>query len=172
MGHTFRKSVQARVAARNSAVLRKIARIARQQQGGSLLEIAFLMPVFMLMLIGAAEIGRVAYYAIEVNSAARAGASYAAQTHTTAADTTNIALAASTDATNVGGVVTQVSSSCTCTSGTTISCSSAISSCASPYRIVEVVQVKTSATISPMFNYPGLPTSYALNGAATVRVRQ
>jgi Flp pilus assembly protein TadG len=130
------------------------------------------MPVFLMMLVGAAEMGRVAYYAIEVSSAARAGAEYAAQNHGTAADTANIALAANTDAANVGGVTTTVTTSCTCTNGTTITCSNAGTQCTSPGRIEEFVQVSTSATITPIFNYPGLPLSYALSGQATMRVEQ
>jgi len=172
MGHLFQSSNHARVATAIRAGWNKTKAQASREEGGSLLEIAFLMPMFMLMLIGAAEMGRVAYYAIEVNSAARAGAVYAAQTHITAANTTNIALAANTDAANVGGVTTQVTTSCTCTSGTDITCSDPISSCASPYRIEEFVQVKTSATINPIFNYPGLPVSYALSGQSTMRVQQ
>jgi Flp pilus assembly protein TadG len=141
-------------------------------QGSSLLEIALLMPVFLVMLIGAAEMGRVAYYAIEVSSAARAGAVYAAQSHATAANTANIALAASTDAANVGGVTTTVSTSCTCSNGTAITCSNAGTTCTSPARIVQFVQVSTTATINPIFNYPGLPASYALSGQAAMRVEE
>jgi Flp pilus assembly protein TadG len=154
------------------AGLRKLPSLRADDRGGSLLEIAFLMPVLLMMLVGAAEMGRVAYYAIEVNSAARAGAEYAAQNHATAANTTNIVLAASTDAANVGALTTTATTSCTCTSGTTITCSNAGTTCTSPARIEEFVQVSTSATISPIFHYPGLPLSYSLSGHATMRVEQ
>ncbi len=146
--------------------------LSTEDSGSSLLELAFLMPVFLMMLVGAAEMGRVAYYAIEVSSAARAGAEYAAQNHATATNTTNIALAASTDAVNTGGVTATSTTSCSCTSGTTITCSNAGTLCTSPGRIEEFVQVNTSATISPIFNSPGLPLSYALSGHATMRVEQ
>jgi Flp pilus assembly protein TadG len=144
----------------------------RSDRGSSLVEVSLLMPLFLLMLIGAAEMGRVAYYAIEVNSAARAAAEYAAENHATSVNTTNIALAATTDAANVGAVTTQVTTSCICSSGTTITCANAGTLCVSPARIEEFVQVSTSATINPVFNYPGLPVSYALSGQATMRVEQ
>jgi Flp pilus assembly protein TadG len=172
MTPVFQRTIRTCFAAPICAGSHKRNTHGRDDEGSSLLEIAFLMPVFMLMLIGATEMGRVAYYAIEVTSAARAGAVYAAQTRVTAANTTNIALAANTDAANVGGVATQATASCICTSGTTITCSNAATNCTSPSRIEEFIQVKTSATINPIFNYPGMPTSFALTGESTMRVEQ
>ncbi len=66
--------------------------------GQAFVELALVLPVFTLMLVGIAEVGRLAYASIEVNNAARAGVAYAAQTNTTAADATNITLAAKQDA--------------------------------------------------------------------------
>jgi len=172
MNRDGNKTMQITGAACLRTASRRIETSTADDGGSSILEMAFLMPVFLLILVGAAEMGRVGYYAIEVTSAARAGAEYAAQNHGTAANTVNIALAANTDAANVGGVQTQVTTSCSCTSGTAITCANASTMCTSPGRIEEFVQVSTSATVSPIFDYPGLPQSYALSGQSTMRVEQ
>ena len=141
--------------------------------GQALVELALLFPVFILLLVGAAEFGRLAYAAIEVANAARAGAAYGAQTHLTASYTTiKIPLAATQDAPNVTGIKATASNSCDCSSGSTISCTYALSLCPSPARIIEYVHVNTTATVDTMFNYPGLPHTFTLTGQATMRVEQ
>lgn len=53
--------------------------ILRDNKGSALLELALTAPLLMFMTIGAAELGRICYIAIEVTGAARAGADYGAQ---------------------------------------------------------------------------------------------
>lgn len=140
------------------------------QAGNSLLEVALMMPMFTTLIVGAAEFTRLAYAEIEVTSAARSGAEYGAQTRATAADLTGIqneAVASSPDVTNLQATA---STFCTCSDGTSITCSSAGTSCSA--RISEYVQVNTSASIDPLFHVPGLPTTYTLSGIAVQRVAQ
>jgi Flp pilus assembly protein TadG len=144
----------------------------QKERGQSLVELALIFPVFMLLVVGAAEFGRLAYAAIEVSNAARAGASYGSQNHITASDFPNIELAATTDAFNISGVTATAANSCACSSGGTITCSTALTSCPSPDRIIEYVQVNTSGTVDPLFHYPGLPTTFTLTGQAIMRVEQ
>lgn len=140
--------------------------------GQALVELALMFPMFILLLVGAAEFGRLAYAAIEVSNAARAGAAYGAQTHLTASDLTGIKLAATQDAPNVTGVIATASNSCACSTGGTIPCIYALSLCPSPARIIEYVHVNTTATVDTMFNYPGFPHTFTLTGQATMRVEQ
>lgn len=142
----------------------------RSDTGQSLVELALLFPIFILLLIGAAEFGRLAYAAIEVSNAARAGASYGSLSHNAASDFTNIERAATTDAANLTGVSASASNFCACSSGGTIVCSTALTSCPSPARIIEYVQVNTSASFDPLFHLPGLPTTFPLTGQAIMRV--
>ncbi|HTU51109.1 MAG TPA: TadE/TadG family type IV pilus assembly protein [Acidobacteriaceae bacterium] len=144
----------------------------RGELGQALVELALVFPIFILLLVGAAEFGRLAYAAIEVSNAARAGASYGSQSHITASDFANIQLAATQDALNVAGVTATAADSCTCSTGGTITCSTALTSCPSPARIIEYVQVNTSGTIDPLFHYPGLPTTFTLTGQSIMRVQQ
>jgi Flp pilus assembly protein TadG len=52
---------------------RKIRRDTLARSGQSVAEMALLTPLLLLMLVGTIEIGRFAYYGIEVSNAARAG---------------------------------------------------------------------------------------------------
>lgn len=146
--------------------------IPGQDPGQALVELALIFPILILLLVGAAEFGRLAYDAIEVANAARAGVAYAAQTHITASDTAGIQLAATQDAPNLTGITATPANFCACSTGGIITCSTALTSCPSPARIIEYVQVDTTATVGPLFNYPGIPHSFTLTGQAIMRVEQ
>ena len=58
----------------NSALGGRFAQLFRNQEGQSVIELALVLVPFMLLLVGAADFGRGYYLAIEVESAAEAGA--------------------------------------------------------------------------------------------------
>lgn len=153
----------------------------REDGGQAFVELALVLPIFVLLLFGAAEVGRMAYAAIEVKNAARAGVAYAAQSHTTASDILlggGIVLAARTEAPDIPTLTATAALSCSCeSSGGTMpapgSCTGVtLTSCPSPSRIVEFVQVNTSAPVNTVFHVPGIPSSVTFQGQATMRVVQ
>jgi Flp pilus assembly protein TadG len=148
----------------------------RDEIGQAFVELALVLPVAILLLVGAAEIGRLAFASIEVSNAARAGVAYGAQSHITASDIAGIQTAATQDAPNVTSMATPVViQSCSCINGATttaVSCATAGTTCASPSRIVESVQVNTSADIDTVFHLPGIPNTVTLRGQAIMRVQQ
>ena len=79
-----------------------------RERGQSLVELAFVVPLLLLLLVGIIEIGRFAYYSILVSNAARAGAQYGAQSLANASDGLGIAAAANRD--GQGGTGLTVSS--------------------------------------------------------------
>jgi Flp pilus assembly protein TadG len=145
--------------------------------GSGVLELGLIMPTFALLLVVAAEGGRMAYFAIEVSNAARAGVAYGSQSTATSTQTTAIQTAASNDAPNltrIGTLTVTSSIACQCASGTsftTITCGSVSTACISPSHAIKFVQVNTSAPVSSMFRYPGLPTIYTLQGQAIMRIQ-
>lgn len=154
-------------------------------KGQALVELALVVPLLTLIFVGAAEVGRIAYAAIEVNNAARAGVAYASQSHTTADDTnpSNLALiklAATQEAPDVSGMTVSVSNSCSCATVpstgpvtyTPITCLTALTTCPSPGRIMDTVQVNTTATIDTAFHFPGIPNSLTLRGQAIMNTEQ
>lgn len=162
------------------------------QRGQSLLEVAFLTPILLALLIGAIELGRYAYIAIEVGNAARAGAAYGGEGLTQSADTVNIQCAAyndyygATNCTNPAGLSVTVADSCACDTGGTLSnqtslCDTAsnpgvdtsIATCATGGgHWVVMVAVTASGTYDSLFKYPGIPTPLTITRTATMRVAQ
>jgi Flp pilus assembly protein TadG len=156
----------------------------RGESGQALVETAIAAPVLFLLLMGAAELARVAYMAIEVANAARAGAEYASQNAETMSDTehnqTNTsssngtARAATADAYNVSLLTTVTTTTTTgyvCSDGSTASVSTTTDptcpngdtgATAIPY-----VTVTSKATFNPLIHIPGLPTAFALSSSAT-----
>lgn len=139
------------------------------QSGQALVETALVLPVLIALLIGAGEIARVAYAAIEVANAARAGAQYGVENGSSASDATGIATAASTDAANVTGLTTTSSYACVCSDGGASTCAN--TDCANSH-IEEILTVNTQATLDPLIHLPGLPTTYTLKGQAILKCAQ
>ena len=148
--------------------------------GQAFVELALVLPMFILLVVGGAEIGRLAYADIEISNAARAGVAYAMQSHTTASDNAGIAAAAKQDAPDIPGLVVDNPAVLTCYCETSAGATTAFSSCnstvtntttcPSPSVIVEYVQVNTSASIDTAFHFPGIPNTLTLRGKAVMRV--
>jgi Flp pilus assembly protein TadG len=64
------------------------------QRGQALAEMAIMLPVLIILVMGAADFGRVYYHFMAVESAAAAGAQYGCVSPAKAADTNGIRLAA------------------------------------------------------------------------------
>jgi Flp pilus assembly protein TadG len=144
----------------------------RGDSGQSFVELALVLPIFVLLLLGAAEFGRLAYMAIEVSNAARAGVAYGAQNHITASDTMGMQLAATNDGSNVATLNASASHFCQCSGTGTSTCASGDCTAGTDNRILEFVQVNTTAAVDPLIHVPGLPTTYTLTGKAVMRVEQ
>lgn len=157
-----------------------IQSILQSDSGQSLVELCLTVPLLFLVLVGASELARFAYYSIAVENAAHAGALYASQNTATANDTPGITSIADNEAASIGGgstlKVTSVNRNCTCftpLSGVNASMASCFASCPSPARILQYVQVNTQGTAATLFNYPGLAgATFTVYGSATVAVRQ
>lgn len=91
----------------------------RDDRGQALVETALVLPLLFLLLLGAAELGRVAYAAIEISNAARAGAQYGSQDAGTMGDTNGITTAAQNDASNLSGVMASASFGYSCSDSST-----------------------------------------------------
>jgi Flp pilus assembly protein TadG len=164
----------------------------RNDHGSAFIELALVLPILTLVLVGAAELGRMAYFAIEVSDAARAGVAYGAQGPSTEIDSPGMVAAAKQSAADVPSLTATATDPCVCetiTSSTgTVTTTPILSSCAGQGSLVQAacstapagqtdivvryVQVSTSATVNTMFHYPGIPTSFTLNGFAKMRVLQ
>jgi len=138
--------------------------------GQALIETALSLSLLILLLLGAAEFGRLTYAAIEVADAARAGAAYAAQRSGTASDAVGILTAAQNNAPDLSGLTATSSISCVCSNGSSASCTD--NTACSTSHVVETVTINTQASFDPIIHVPGLPTKYTLQGQAVQKCLQ
>jgi Flp pilus assembly protein TadG len=137
------------------------------ETGSGLVEVAVMLPVLLLLMIGTLDVGRGYYYAIEINDAAEAGALYGSQNPS---DTAGMVAAATLNAPDIsGGITTSAAYGCECSNGTGLVAGCAVPPGACSTSYVQYVQVNTSWTYRPLFPYPGIPSSYALAGQAILR---
>ena len=138
------------------------------ESGQALIETAISVALLVIFILGIAEIGRLAYAAIEVTSAAKAAAQYAAQNHAAADNTAGIQAAAAAAAPTLSNLTATPAYSYTCsyegqpTTGAPGSCPGS--------QIVETVNIQTSASFDPLIHLPGLPTLFTLHGQAVQQV--
>ena len=145
--------------------------------GQALVEVALTAPLLILMLLGAGQFARVAFAAIEVSNAARAGVAYGSQNVSTAADASGIQAAATMDAGDIAGPLTVTTKTTgVCSSGA--ACTGAGSSCvntdcATPGDHIEtLLTVDTVTTFDPLIHIPGFPASFRLHGHAVQKCLQ
>jgi Flp pilus assembly protein TadG len=143
-----------------------LRRILADAEGASFVELAFVLPLFLFMLIPVVDVGRAFYAAIEVASAAHSGAMYGVEN---SSDTAGMVLAAKSGASNLSNVSATAAYGCECSDGT-----SAISSCTSipscTYNYVTYVDVTVTSPYKPVLGYPGLPSSMNITRELRLRV--
>jgi len=165
----FRSRVVTRIASRWRCQGARAGSTLWQERGTGILEFAFLLPFMTLMLLGVIDLGRAYYLSIEVKNAAYSGALYGVNNYT---DTTGMVTAANDDAgdaTKLTGWAVSATTGCECSNGdSAVSCTSA----GCTYNVVNYVQVTTSVTYKPLFPWPGIPSSIALQGVSKLRTGQ
>lgn len=136
-----------------------------REAGSGLVELALIMPLFLLVLVVLVDLGRAYYYAISISSAVHAAAVYGIQNPT---DTSGIQSAASSSASDIASLTTSSSYGCECHDGTSDvpECSTA-PSCSQNY--VNYVSVTSTATFRPVLPYPGIPNSFTFSRTARLR---
>jgi Flp pilus assembly protein TadG len=139
-------------------------------RGQSYVELAFALPVLAIVLVVAADFGRLFYTYVEVINAARAAAQYGSNSVVTAADSTGMIAAAKQDGVNIANL-TVTASQCTCGTAT-----ASVPACSSNYCTNDpqgnYVVVNAQAPFSTITKYPGVPSSVTLKSQAVMQVQQ
>lgn len=132
-------------------------------------ELAVVLPVLLLFLIGVMDYGRVFFRSIMVANAARAGADWGALNMSNSGDATRTQDFAKLDGQEISALKVTAQKVCRCGDGvvacTTVSCGSY----GAPRVYVEVTALDSVALL---FNYPGLPSKIAITRTATFRGQQ
>ena len=141
-------------------------------QGQSLVEFVLVLPILLVLLLGAIEIGRAAYYAIEVTNASYAAVEYGAQTPATAGYIDNIIQAALKEAPMLSPDNVTRSIYYECPDGTATSPSTAATVCAGDGgRFFSYLEVNIQMDLPSLFGFPGIPGVFSLKGNASERIR-
>ena len=144
----------------------------KSESGSSLIEMALVLPVLFLLLMGVVDFGRAYYLAIEVSQAAHTAALYGSQNPTDIAGMQSAAVADAPDVPSFTTSSVTATSGCECSDG-----SSPVANCTTNPNCgglitVDYVQVNTSVSYSAIFPYPGIPSPLTLTGSARMRAGQ
>lgn len=137
---------------------------AGHQGGNSLVETALVLPVLLLILVAAVDVGRAFRAAMIVTAAARTGAAYGVLNPT---DINGMLTAAQSNSSSIVTVTSTATSGCECSNGTLISCSTSSPSCSD--NSVYFVQVNSTASYKPLLTWPGIPATIPLSGQVRLR---
>jgi len=158
--------------ASGKAESRKNVHILSGSQGQSLVEFALVLPILLILLVGAIEIGRAAYFSIQVTNASYAAVEYGAQTPATAGDTNGIIQSALNEAPMLSPDNVTKSIYYECPNGSATSPAAAATDCAGAGgRFFSYLEVNTQMDLTPLFGFPGFPAVFSLKGNASERIR-
>ena len=145
--------------------LRHAKTLMKGDAGSSLIELALVIPVLLVLLVGAFDFGRAYYIALEVQAAAHAGAVYGIQ-HI--GDVDGIESAAEAASGNLSGLATSSTYGCECSDGTKASDHCAVTPTCT-YNYVTYVDATTTTSYSPVFRYPGIASSISITRETRLR---
>lgn len=167
----------------------RVRRLLFNSEAVAAVELALILPLLFFILVMVLEFGHLAYFSIAVSNAAYAGAAHGSANHTEiekaarcdARDVSEPNVSAPAggfisincgddDPINSGLTVTQTPS-CTCPGSEAIVDCASITACDGG-RKIHYIQVNTSATINPLFDFPGISSLYDVSGQATMTVAQ
>lgn len=167
-------------------LMRRLKRLRFCESGSAMVETALTFPLFVALLLGAVELGDLAYKANEITNAARSAAQYAASTgggytdcdgtvpnsttHT-CSPSRGIYITAQKDAPLVTRSCTsftvQASTSCICSDSSACSFTAGSAGYTCSAKPVIMVSVHTSAQCSPAASVPNLfplGSAFTING--------
>jgi len=124
----------------------------RRERGQSLVELSLLLPLLLILVLGAIDFGRVYFSYVTVTNGARTGAEYAAVRPANAIDTAGIEAA----------VLEETSS---LSSTPTVSSTTGSDGDGNLYAKVTVRH-----NFSPIFQWPGIPDSISMERSVQMRV--
>ncbi len=136
--------------------------------GSAIVELALVLPMLMLILVGTIDFGRLFFEAVTVVDAARAGVQYGSRSNTFSGDYDGMKAAADDNARDLDATTPSAVRFCKCENGNDVDC--VTGTCAEGVPQV-YVRVEIQKTFDVMVGLPGIPSTTALTRQATFRVQ-
>lgn len=142
-----------------------LEQLFKRDDGSQLVEVACVLPLLLLVFVGAVDFGRAYFFRLEVDSAAEVAAFYALLNP---GDTDGIRAAAALDSPDLPNLTASSTSGAECSDGSNSTSQASITPQCS-ISAVRYIEVTTTASYSPILRYPGIPTSVTLIGKSRMR---
>jgi len=149
----------------------QIAIVKRSERGLTVLEMVLVLPLLMLSLLGAIDLGRSFYTALCVSQAAAVGAAYGIQNNGRTSDYSGMRAATVAAARDLLGSVTATANrDCKCPGNVTVDCLRG--TCGRGRGAPQIyVKVTATATFNTLVVYPGVPSTIAIARTAVGRAQ-
>ena len=140
--------------------------------GAATVELALIIPVLVLIMIGLLDMGRIFYGAITVVSAARAGVAYGSMSAIHADDTAAMITSATNDAVDVNGLLFTARKRCECPDETPpdVDCAT-VNVCMDGTNVRIYVETTVTGTFTTTLPYPGIPSTINMTRTAQMRAQ-
>jgi Flp pilus assembly protein TadG len=139
----------------------------RREGGSALVEMALIVPILMVPILGAVDFGRGFYLGQELASAAHAGAAYGAQNPTDTAGMKAAALAAAPDLTGIS--IATPTYGCECANGSSFNANCSSTPTCTGSNAVYLVSVTATVSYTPLIKWPGIPSPISISTTAKMR---
>jgi Flp pilus assembly protein TadG len=141
--------------------------LLRDERGSAMVELAAILSVMVLMLMGTVDYAAEMVYDMQIQQAATAAAEFGAIPGNES-NLAQIQAYAVTLAPYISGVTATATNTWTCSpGGASVVSTSTCSGGVTPYKYLTVT---TTATTNRIVKYPGLPPTMTMKGTATIRV--
>ena len=173
MNHTRpRAARRGQIAVLRASAYRFLAGRGDGVGGLAAIELGLIAPILALMLVATFDFGMGIYRAMQVESAAQAGAQYAIG-HGFSGQNQSSITAAVTGSTTYSGISASPAPSrfCGCASSSGVTTATCSSICSDGTVAGTYVTVSAKATYAPTLSYPLIPSSFNLSAQSTVRIQ-
>ena len=143
----------------------------RSTAGNAMVEFAIALPFMFLVVMGAADFGRLFFESTALANSAQAGTMYGTQTNAKSGDTAGIEAAALADAVDVQSAVAVPNRFCDCpdSPGTSVNC---LTGTCTNYGLPRVyVRTRMEKNFQTLGVYPGVPSNSPIVLENWMRVR-
>ena len=140
----------------------------RSRAGSAFVELALVLGMLMLILVGTIDFARLFFAAVTVASAARAGVQYGSQSNTFTGDYDGMKTAADENAQDLDATTPSAVRFCKCENGNSVDC--VTGTCAEGVPQI-YVRVEMQKVFDVMVDLPGIPSTTELTRQATFRVQ-